>query len=95
VLHTGAASKSSEIQWMDVLWVCWFGYDMWYKSDFEAKCLHHIGFVLRSDSLGFLDLKEIVWAVHYEGPHWTKIKNSHFRARSHQINTYLTFQIAQ
>jgi hypothetical protein len=64
VLHTGAASKTSEVQRMDFLWVRWFGRDMQYRSGFKAKRLHRVGFLPGIESLGFLDPTEIIRAVH-------------------------------
>ena len=64
VLHTGPASKTTEIQQIDFLWVRWFGHNMQHKSGFKLKCLHHIRFLEGPEALGFLDPKEIIRAVH-------------------------------
>lgn len=66
VLHTGAASKTSEIQRMDFLWVRWFGRDIDYKSGFKYQRLHRLGFLPGDDpgAFGFLDPQEIIRGVH-------------------------------
>jgi hypothetical protein len=66
VVHTGTASKSTEPQQMDFLWVRWFGRDLSYKSGFKAKRLHRLGFLPNDEpgAFAFLDPQEIIRAVH-------------------------------
>jgi hypothetical protein len=66
VRHTGPASKTSDAQQIDFLWVRWHGRDPTYRSGFKVKRLHRVGFIDSTDegAFGFLDPNEIIRAVH-------------------------------
>lgn len=66
VIHTGPHSTSSEPQYMEFLWVHWFGRDLTYPAGWEARRLHRIGFLPdNSDgAFGFLNPSEVIRSVH-------------------------------
>lgn len=64
VKHMGPASKTTDFQRFDFLWVRWFGRDLSYRLGFKAKCLPRIGFVNSEDAFGFVDPQEIIRGVH-------------------------------
>jgi hypothetical protein len=64
VKHTGPASKTSDSQQVNFLWVRWFGRDLTYRSGFKAKRLPRIGFIDSSDAFGFVDPREVIRGVH-------------------------------
>lgn len=64
VRHVGPASKSSDPQHMDFLWVRWFGRDLSYPAGWKARRLHRAGFVSGEGAFGFLDPGEVIRGVH-------------------------------
>jgi hypothetical protein len=66
VAYTGPANVNKDVKRMDFLWVQWFthNHSQWQTS----HCLHQVGFIAENDSataaFGFLDLQDVVWAVH-------------------------------
>jgi hypothetical protein len=51
---------------MNLLFVCWFGRDVSYKSGFSAKWLPHIGFLRGKDpcAFGFVDPDIVIRSIH-------------------------------
>jgi len=67
VWHMGPRSKSTDVQWMDFLWVWWFGHDLNYQAGWNAKRLYRLGFLHPEDSggaFGFLDPNEVICRIH-------------------------------
>ncbi|THH18508.1 hypothetical protein EW146_g2479 [Bondarzewia mesenterica] len=66
VRHTGPLSKSTETQRMDFLFVRWFGRDLSHRAGWNAQCLYRVSFLDSNlpSAFGFLDLNEIIRAVH-------------------------------
>ena len=57
VMHIGPEARNCSIQYMEFLWVRWFGVEPCYKWGFKAARLPKIGFVPDTDNcaFGFLD----------------------------------------
>lgn len=51
ILHTGPAAKNRSVQYMEFLWVRWFGLDPDHRYGFKAARLPKIGFVPDTDIL--------------------------------------------
>ena len=51
---------------VDFLWVRWYGLDTEYKSGFQAKRLHRVGYTTSSDpdAFGFVNPGDVLRAVH-------------------------------
>ena len=51
---------------VDFLWVRWYGLDTEYRSGFQAKRLHRVGFTMSSDpdAFGFVNPSDVLRAVH-------------------------------
>lgn len=61
--RVGPASRCSEPQKMEFLWVRWFGRDLHHRAGWKAKRLHRIGFD-EQDQFGFLDPNDVIRGVH-------------------------------
>lgn len=66
VWYVGPASRSSDPEWMELLYVRWFGRDLRVKGGWQQQSLHRIGFVPESDpaAFGFLDPSQVIRGVH-------------------------------
>ena len=66
VLHTGQYARNRSVQYMEFLWVRWFGLVPGHTSGFKAARLPKIGFVPDTDdaSFGFLDPSLVIRGCH-------------------------------
>ncbi|KAG2149214.1 hypothetical protein DEU56DRAFT_729383 [Suillus clintonianus] len=70
VFHVNVIYTGKDTRWtkqMDFLWVRWFGRDPNnYRSGWNVKCLHRLGFIPADEpgSFGFLDPRQIVRGIH-------------------------------
>lgn len=66
VLHSGPAARNRSVQYMEFLWVRWFGVEPGYRWGFKSARLPKIGFLPDSDNnaFGFLDPSFIMRGCH-------------------------------
>ena len=66
VIYKGSKSNSQDLKTMEFLFVRWFGLDDSPKAQggWKAKNLHQIGFVEGDEVFGFIDLADVIRAVH-------------------------------
>jgi hypothetical protein len=57
IFHTGPVATNQSVQYMEFLWVCWYGKVPGHQWSFKAACLFKVGFIPDTDSsvFGFLD----------------------------------------
>jgi len=66
VLHKGPLATNRSVQYMEFLWVRWYGIDPGHHHGHKVARLPKIGFVPENDPLafGFLDPSLVLWGYH-------------------------------